>query len=122
MIASPSRSCSSVMISGGLQKIQFQRTKVLSPSSTRERATFAIGGVSGRLNGLIGSLHELLAGPAWQNSSSQLTAAVSEGRATLEGVIDRVFWRAIILVMVLVAALFLYRFLTQRLVAGSTRS
>ncbi len=78
------------------------------------------------LNRLAGSLHELLATPAWQEGGSQLTAAVSEGRETLEGLIDRVFVRAIVVVLVLVAswllATLVYRFLTRRLVPAPGRS
>jgi hypothetical protein len=75
------------------------------------------------INTLVGSLDVLLASPAWDDRSTQIQTAAAEGEAGLERLIDRLFVRGLIVVLVLVAAslvaMILFRLMFRRAVGPS---
>ncbi len=70
-------------------------------------------------NRLLESLDELLASPNWDARNAQLQTAATDVRASLEGLIDRLFQRELILIFVffglMLVTMVLYRLIIWRL-------
>ena len=70
------------------------------------------------MNRLIESLDELLASSNWDARNAQLTTAATDLRASLEGLIDRLFQRGLVLILVFVGLILvtmvLYRLIIWR--------
>lgn len=78
----------------------------------------SLAGTLRELNDVVGSLDALLASPAWDDRSTQIQAAAAEGEAGLARLIDRLFVRGLIVVLVFVVAslvaMILYRLIFRR--------
>jgi hypothetical protein len=77
-----------------------------------------LAGTLRELNDVVGSLDALLASPAWDDRSTQIQTAAVEGEAGLARLIDRLFVRGLIVVLVFVVtsliAMILYRLMFRR--------
>ena len=71
-----------------------------------------------QLNETLGSLDTLLASPNWDERGEQLRNAAAEGEAKLERLVDRAYYRALIVAIALVMGAFLasvlYRMIFKR--------
>lgn len=77
-----------------------RRFDITEYTATAESTTVAVK----QINALVLSLEKLLASPDWEARDTQIRSAVNEAEAGLARLIDRLFWRALVVVLVLVAA------------------
>ncbi len=86
-------------------------------AATAEAATATVQ----ELNHLLASMNELMASPAWEERSSQLTTATDRAQTGLEQLIDRSYRRGLVLIGILVVAALVaglvYRLVSARLIA-----
>lgn len=73
------------------------------------------------LNKGLTSVQELLASPAWTQREAQLKSVADEGRAVVQGAIDQLFWRAVVVVALATLGLFV-ALAAARLIPSKARS
>lgn len=73
-------------------------------------------------NNLVGSMQDLLASPDWTERSAQIQTAAVEGEEKMQRLIDRAFWRGIIVAVVFVAAAFFAAVLYRMIFRANSKS